>query len=308
MASQSRGALPQPLRDAAGARIFQDLANGGYIHAPSLAQAAPAAVLRNGYISHASSAQPLPFAVNLSSARMRAAMSLADGVRAGQSIAALLGYQFERGLHEGHPGVELDRFIAPLRDRFPLLSGRLTELPQNTSADVIEARNVVDGLALVEATTGQFYPYGINGLPAPQSTEAVAIRAEIDRLRDALDAVSDLLMSESVHQAVHGNLARTQAAQQALTSPAAPPEPEIIDTPRSGRVLTFRMMLALGGNAVGGWTSVLSPRGQANPQLNHWLSRHLPAPGNIQWTVKVGTAAAQADPSMASGSSRSTSS
>ena len=55
-----------------------------------------------------------------------------DGVRAGQSIAALLGYQFERGLHEGHPGLELDQFIGLFRDRFPLLSGRLTEMTQGT--------------------------------------------------------------------------------------------------------------------------------------------------------------------------------
>ena len=51
--------------------------------------------------------------------------------------------------------------------------------------------------------------------------------------------------SESVHQAVHGNLARTQGAQQAMTSPAPPPEPEINRTPRTGHVLTFRVALAL---------------------------------------------------------------
>ena len=158
-------ALPQVLRDAAGPRIFRDFTNGGYLHAPSLAQAASAAVLRNGNISHAGSAPSRTFAVDLSSARMRAATALADGVRAGQSMAALLGYQFERGLHEGHPGLELDRFIGLFRDRFPLVSGRLTEIAQGTNADLVEARNVVDGLALVEATSGQAYPYGISRPP-----------------------------------------------------------------------------------------------------------------------------------------------
>ena len=175
------------------ARIFRDFTNGGYLHAPSLAQAASAAVLRNGNISHAGSAPSRTFAVNLSSARMRAATALADGVRAGQSMAALLGYQFERGLHEGHPGLELDRFIGPFRDRFPLVSGRLSEIAQGTSADLVEARNVVDGLALVEATNSQAYPYGIPGLPGPFTAEAVAIQTEILRLSDALDAVGDLL-------------------------------------------------------------------------------------------------------------------
>ena len=130
--------------------VFEEAANGGYVHAPSLAQASSAAVLRNAYLSHASDAQPLPFAINLSSTRMRAALALTQGVRNGQPIAALLGYQLERGLHEGHPGVELDAYIGVLRDRFPLLSGRLTDLPEGTQAEIVEARNVVDGLTLVE--------------------------------------------------------------------------------------------------------------------------------------------------------------
>ena len=235
--------LPPVLRSDAGTDVFEDAANGGYIHAPSLPQAATAAVLRNGYLSHADSNAPQTFAINLSSARTRAAVALMQGVRSGQSIAALLGYQFERGLHEGHPGAELDQYISVLRDRFPLVSGRLTDLSPGVSIDLIEARNVVDGLALVEATGGA-YPYGISGLPAAGTAEAAAIAAEIDRAHDALDAVSDLLLAESVHQATQGNLDRTQSALQALTAPGTPPDPEIIRTPRSGRVLTFRALLA----------------------------------------------------------------
>jgi hypothetical protein len=208
----SADSLPPVLRSDAGTDVFEDAANGGYIHAPSLPQAATAAVLRNGYLSHADSTAPQTFAINLSSARTRAAVALMQGVRSGQSIAALLGYQFERGLHEGHPGAELDQYISVLRDRFPLVSGRLTDLSPGVSIDSIEARNVVDGLALVEATGGA-YPYGIGGLPATGSTEAAAIAAEIDRAHDALDAVSDLLLAESEHQATQGNLDRTQAAQ-----------------------------------------------------------------------------------------------
>jgi hypothetical protein len=283
--------LPAALRDGAGPNVFEDSANGGYIHAPSLPQAASAAVLRSGYLSHADSAQPQTFAVDLSSARMRAALALMQGVRSGQSIAALLGYQLERGLHEGHPGVELDQYISVLRDRFPLVSGRLTDTPPGTSVDTVEARNVVDGLALVEATVTQAYPYGIGGLPSAGTPESDAIAAEIDRAHDALDAVSDLLLAESVHQAVQGNLARTQATIEALTAPGTPPEPEIIRTPRSGRVFTFRAFLALDADATDGWSAALSPRAGANAQLNHWLAQHLPSPGRVQWTVRNGDAA-----------------
>jgi hypothetical protein len=282
--------LPVALRSAAGANVFEDATNGGYIHAPSLSQAATAAVLRNGYLSHADSTTPLTFAVNLSSQRTRTAVALMQGVRNGQSLAALLGYQFERGLHEGHPGVELDQYISVLRDRFPLLSGRLTDLAPGVSIDAVEARNVVDGLALVEATD-QTYPYGIAGLAAVGTPEATAITAEIDRAHDALDAVSDLLLAESVHQAVHGNLDRAQSALQALTAPGIPPEPEVIRTPRSGRVVTFRVLLGLDPSATKGWSAALSPRARANPQLNHWLVQHLPAPSAVQWTVRDGAAA-----------------
>ena len=126
---------------------------------------------------------PQTFAINLSSARMRAAVALMQGVRSGQSIAALLGYQFERGLHEGHPGVELDQYISVLRDRFPLVSGRLTDLSPGVSIDAIEARNVVDGLALVERPVA-LIPYGISGLPATGTAEAAAIAAEIARAHE----------------------------------------------------------------------------------------------------------------------------
>jgi hypothetical protein len=170
------------------------------------------------------------------------------------------------------------------------VSGRLTDLSPGVSIDSIEARNVVDGLALVEATGGA-YPYGIGGLPATGTAEAAAVAAEIDRAHDALDAVSDLLLAESVHQATQGNLDRTQSALQALTAPGTPPEPEIIRTPRSGRVLTFRALLALDVNATDGWSAALSPRARANRQLNHWLSQHLPAPAAVQWTVRNGNAA-----------------
>ncbi|MDQ6830119.1 MAG: hypothetical protein M3081_14780, partial [Gemmatimonadota bacterium] len=283
--------LPPALRKAAGQNLFEDGANGGFVHAPSLMQAVTASVLRNAYLSHASAELPTPFSVNLSSARMRAALALTEGVRGGQPIAALLGYQIERGLHERHPGIELDEFIYALRDRFPLVAGLLTDIPPGTSAEVIEARNVVHGLDLIEFTVGKAFPWGVAGLPAAGSVAATAIADEVERARDALDAVSDLLLSESVHQAVQGNVARTKASLQALTDPEAPPEPEVIRTPRSSNLLTFRVALALDVDAVKGWSAALSPRAKANAQLNHWLADHLPPPSDVQWSVRDGAGA-----------------
>jgi hypothetical protein len=93
--------------------LYRSEANQGYVQAPSLAHAATAAVLRSGYLSHQQEEDSgeSPFAVDLSSDRVRRAKWMLDGVRQGQSLAALLGYRFERGLHEQG----LDRYIHQFR-------------------------------------------------------------------------------------------------------------------------------------------------------------------------------------------------
>ena len=50
---------------------------------------------------------------------MRLARDDVEGIRNGEELGALLGDQFERGLHENHPDIQLDEFIYVLRDRFP---------------------------------------------------------------------------------------------------------------------------------------------------------------------------------------------
>lgn len=93
--------------------VFLAQGNQGYVHTPSLAHAATAAVLRSGYLSHlqTGSGKDSPFAVDLSSDRVHRAKWMLDGVRQGQSLSSLLGYRFERGLHER----QLDRFIHRFR-------------------------------------------------------------------------------------------------------------------------------------------------------------------------------------------------
>ena len=82
--------------------LMRDPTNQGYIHAPSLNHAVAAAVLRNGFISNATRANRQTMAVNLTSERVRIALGLLEGIRAGQGLGDLLGYQFERGLHDRH--------------------------------------------------------------------------------------------------------------------------------------------------------------------------------------------------------------
>jgi hypothetical protein len=284
--------LPEILRPEGNSTLVEDLSNGGYVHAPSLTHAVTAAVMRNAYLSHAEPERAEMMAVNLSSPRVRTALTYLEGLRNGQELAALLGYQLERGLHENHPGVELDEFIYVLRERFPFTSGKLTDIPGGKTAEEIEARNVINGYDLLEHVQDKTYPYGIAGLPAStpsgtvEAARAAAIVEEIDALADAMDSISDLMLSESVHQVVQGNYDRAKGVLQSITEGQAPPEIQVIETPRSGRSLTFRVGLPLDPAGGPGWNVALTPRGRTDAILNHWLTSRLPDPADVQWQVK----------------------
>ena len=71
------------------------VASAGYVHAPSLAHATTAAVLRSAYLTHKADRGP-PLQIDLSSDRVRLGLHLLDGIRQGQPLGALLGYRLER--------------------------------------------------------------------------------------------------------------------------------------------------------------------------------------------------------------------
>ena len=118
---------------------------GGYVHAPSAAQASAAAILRNGYLSRGGAGSV--YDTDLSSARVRDALSLLDATRQGEPLAALLGQRFERDLHDRGQGLEV--LIAPLRADFPLVAGKTSAGDGPT--EQVAAGNVIDGLALRQA-------------------------------------------------------------------------------------------------------------------------------------------------------------
>src|SRR5262249_47532921 len=171
------------------------------IHAPSLPQARTAAVLRSGYLANASASNPKTMSVNLSSDRVRLALSILEGIRNGQSLGALLGYRFERGLHDDHGLAEVDQFIYPLRKAFPLAAAAIdgTPIPTGVSIESVEARNVLDGRKLVlqiQSSGNANYPFGLSGLPPADAAQSAAMDAEANRLLDAYDAIADLALAE----------------------------------------------------------------------------------------------------------------
>lgn len=250
-----------------------DPANAGFVHAPSLGQAATAAVLRSAHLSHAvGSADGDAFAVDLTSDRVRLALRLLDGVRGGQPLGALLGYRLERDLHEGHPGIELDEVIAELRRIAP--PPAVTDRPADPQA--LPSRNVCDGLALqrmgIDAVLAAVILTG-----SQQDGRKAAVRACLESLAGTVDAIADLLLAESVHQLVAGNPERAGASLGTLAAgDHPPPEPDVVRTPRVGQTLTHRVIL-VGGQSVPaavGW-QVGGARASAEPFLERWVGHLL---------------------------------
>ena len=110
----------------------------------------------------------------------------------------------------------------------------------------------------------------------------------VDRIANALDAVGDLVVAEGVYQLAQGNHARAAAAVSSLGTGTAPPRPEIVDTPRSGNVISHRLVLQIepidstNPKLAPGWEGIpLTPRAEADPSLNYWLGNLFGRPDEI---------------------------
>jgi len=275
------------LKLQAGASLAQQTSTGGFIHTPSMAHAATAAVLRNGFLSRRQ-VDAQRYGIDLSSARVRRARFILDAVRYGQPLGAVLGYQFERGLHEGHRPLELDRYIEPFRNAYPLVAGKLTptDTGEGEAVEAVAARNVVDGLKLNANRAG--IAWGTNGLPDRPGAHFDAVDAELRRLDETIDAVADLLMAESVFQLVSGNTAGASATMDALARGVRPPDPEVIKTPRGGTAISHRAALVLGGNPnePAGWGAIAgTPRANAEPHLDGWIGLVIGDPALVRCAV-----------------------
>jgi hypothetical protein len=287
--------------------LQRDPENAGHVLAPSLNHAVTAAVLRNGYLNNATPATPDLLAVDISSSRVRVALQFIEGIRNGQPLGALLGYQFERRLHDRHDDAETDRFIYQVRKAFPLAAKRMADTVEGDAKDTaienIEARNVCDGLLLLEHVRTnpiKTYPWSKDLDPANPAQQAI-IDEEVAALFEIQDAIADVAMAESVHQVTTGNIDRAAAAMDAAGKSAFPPEPDVVTTPRSGVSMTHRVGLHLKANAVAG--AGANPRAQVAPAIDHWLGTVLPPLNQIVAHVTSkntppGSAASDTDVSM----------
>ncbi len=266
-----------------GPALFED-AGAGYVHAPSLDQAAAAAVLRAGYVAHG---RGDAFAVDLSAARVRAALGVVEAVRAGHALGAVLGYRFERRLHE----LGLDRYVPVFREVVPLHGESGTEA------------QVADGLALRTrfADRARLAAHRLPGAAPddprferePALDPAAFVRVVggvVDELDDLVDAVSDLMLADAAHASVQGNQARARAVADAARAGTLPPEPEFARTPRTGVAFTNRIAVAMNRatGAAPGWPGgTPRPRQTAEPRLDRWAGAVLGDPSNLAQRLRI---------------------
>lgn len=236
--------------------------SAGHVLTPSLAHATTAAVLRSGWQAHGTDDPASPTSVDARSHRVRTAAWLLDGVRAGQDLGDLLGYRFERTLHD----LGADEDIRTVRRRV------LTE----TGHGDVEPDQPVDGIELIELHRGG----SLDGL------SAAATRA-LDLLERTFDSVNDVALVEAVHQLTTGNHERATAMLDAVSlGTHTPPELRSPRTPLSGLPIEHRVVVLLDPNppaagppAAGGWAA--GGRAAAAPALEAWVAGLLPAAGAV---------------------------
>src|SRR5262245_39472684 len=287
------------------APVFQSANNPGFVHTPSLTQASTVAILRSGHLAHSGDQnQNDLLSIDLSSERVRLVTWLLDGVRQGQPLGALLGYRFERRLQEATKA----QFIAYFRELAPLVARKLEQT--NQPVEAVAANNVVDGLKLrrlwldamdllrgarpspdsAGALTLLFAPLQNKPASTDLKNAQAVLEAELNSLADAVDAVSDALLAESVHQVVRGNPLRAASTVESISGgETPPPELEVTRTPRTGVALTHRLVTLFSGAPALPleWKPPPYPqRANAEPCLHAWAARLLGNPINVRCVVE----------------------
>ncbi len=171
----------------------------GLLHAPSQGQALTAALLRDTAIRHPTVDT---WKLNLDSAKVRAAIALAERVRLGVHPYEALGLEVEKIAGDWD-------VVRVLRKLYPLAADQ-------------QERRVCDGQKVLEAARDGPLP---NTLPPDLATRL----APLDQV---LDTYADLLVADGVHMLVNGRADLANAAMEAAAGLGAPPELRAVRTPR----------------------------------------------------------------------------
>ncbi len=260
--------------DGEPAPLVRATGNAGFVHAPSLNHAATAAVMRSGYLAATGENDSHPFAIDLSSRRARLAEQLLEGVREGQALAALLGYRFERNLHEHG----LDRYIVPFRKIAPF--GELNKVAvelEAAEAEVARQRNAphpdLVG-ARFRASNARTVIQRLNNERGRVTNQRNAAQRDVTRIRGQLDNTDK-------------ELRRVQNIIHRLESS---------NPPRPGIAVTHRIVVLFGEELpTSAWPrDAQHALAAAEPRLDRWLGHLLGDPGKVRCKASYSDAASDA--------------
>ena len=199
---------------------------------------------------------------------------------------------------------ELDAANAALAAAHALVDELRANAPPVSEA--LRASNVVDGLALRKRwragiSSGLWddtsIPFGKGGLPVLDTPEGMAVAAELHQLDDAVDALADVLVAESVHHTVQGNAQRAGATVDALSrGDGAPAEIEVVRTPRAGTAVTQRLLVLADAAASSGWpTDSDQVRAKVEPALEAWAAGVLGPANRVRLRYRKGATISTSD-------------
>lgn len=222
----------------------------GYIQAPGLSQTVTAGVLRSASLRFGDESA---FNMDLSSRRVRKALGMLALLRQGITLSEVLGHKIERWLHD----TKNDILIHELRAIYPLFYG---------SGSKQKRPDVFDGIALAEGDNNDF-----SALDSDLQIKAENVRKQA---QNDLDAVSDLITAEAVHQLTNGNSGAANAWMQVLSGEPVPSRVSFTRTQRDGQGSTHRVSYVLAERHF--TDDELNPRIIAEPALEQMALQIMP--------------------------------
>lgn len=256
-----------------------------FVHAPSTKQAIAAAVTKSAFLTHLDESETNPFALNITSDRVQKSIFLQEGIRNGQSISALLGYELEKKL-SANPQVA--SAILPLREIYPLVVAS-SNFSNDEDAAIPEI-NAIDGFALLsdfDANANLIRELNIDYGERDQDEQAYCnelLKGIVQKVKDSLDASLDTLMYEAAYQSVSGNYPRAAAAMNAFNTEKAIPKLESIKTPVDTIGITHKFALLFSDTPHKIIPSE-NPKGAVEPVMEKWLADQLGDIGEIELNV-----------------------
>ena len=251
---------------------------GGFIHAPSPTHAVTAAVMKSAFLSHKKDNKSA-FALNLSSNRVQRAQKVLEGLRSGERLEAILGYQFERELQDASitQGNTSAALITTLRQKYPIKVHQIAPTVDAVPIEVNSTQNVVNGLQLAEDFISN----------KPIQVTNPTIQKAVANLADTLDAVKDLLSAETAYRMAQGNFDAVGATLDALNKGTLPHEIGFTESARQP-LFQFSNRVSLHFDTEGVTINfVESPRATLESGLNKWCGQLLGLPQSIGFTATI---------------------